>query len=173
MLPARFVIVGENDYVPVPEVIRPFRVQMAAAGPARIAGCHESPRFQGVNVFLAFHKIDGFGLKHARQAIRDTLDTIQIPDIAAAPIGSALPKVFLTIGLQVADRVVEKDSVRVHVGVALNLPQPARAVWFGGFCSYPAGPISVRSGAVAPVFGFDAPHQSEDLGLPRWEVPAI
>jgi hypothetical protein len=74
-----------------------------------------------VNVFFAFRKIDGFTAEHLRKTIRDPLDTLQVPNNATAPIGSALPERFLAIRLQVADNFIEKIPVSVHIPVAINL----------------------------------------------------
>ena len=95
VLPARFIIVGKDDDVPAAEVIQPFRIQVASAAPTRIAGRHQPPSFQGVNVLFPFGKIDGIGIEHFRKTIRDPLNTVQVPNDAVAPIGSALPEGFL------------------------------------------------------------------------------
>jgi hypothetical protein len=68
MFPAQSVIVGKDDDMPVSEVLRPSRVQPPIAGPTRIAGRHQPPIFQGVNVFFPFGKIDGLGFEHFGKA---------------------------------------------------------------------------------------------------------
>ena len=70
MLPAGIVVIGKNDDVAVPNIACPSCIQMTLAGAARIAGSHQPPGLQGVNVLFAFGEVDRRRAQYVREAVR-------------------------------------------------------------------------------------------------------
>ena len=114
-----------------PKKVRPPRVQVTVAGPAGVAGRYQVPRFQRLNVPLAFGKIDGFGVEQLRQTIWNPRNAVQVPGDSAPPVGFALFEGFPAVRLHVSDNFEQKLSVPTYVRVTGRFaPRSRRA---GGF----------------------------------------
>lgn len=122
-----------------------------------------------MNVPFAFGKVERIRLQNARQTIWDALHAIEIPDPPATLIWSSCQKFllpFCTFSTFFTNNFIQQLFLLIGIGVAFNLTP---RTWIGGF-SWCTCRISIRAGAVMPVFGLGPSHQPEDFGLRYPEI---
>src|SRR5262249_13069649 len=115
-LPARCVIVGDNDYIAPAQRVGVLR-QPKGVRSARVCGCNESMRPKRLNILLPLNDEYDWCLQNLPQTI-EHLMRMFAPDPLAMATRVPLAKGFW----RVSNYLVQQVSVRVGVVVRVNNP---------------------------------------------------